>query len=156
VLNVVRFISVFCTALVMAPSLAHLLELPNKIALPVEPYYVVQQIYRGWALLGILIVLAILSTATSAVLQRRAPRAFRLTLAALACLLLAQVLYWSFTEPANRATASWTRVTPDFEALRARWEWSHAASALLNVSAVALLIASLLPGREPGAPVGRT
>lgn len=45
--NVVRFLSLLCATLAMAPSLAHLLELPAKIHLPVADYFVVQQIYRG-------------------------------------------------------------------------------------------------------------
>ena len=37
----------------MAAGMAHLFELPNKIHLSREDYLTVQQIYRGWALLGI-------------------------------------------------------------------------------------------------------
>jgi hypothetical protein len=55
-----RFSSLLFTAL----ALAHLLELPNKIGLARDDYLTVQQIYRGWALLGIVVVAALISTAS--------------------------------------------------------------------------------------------
>ncbi|HEV8657074.1 MAG TPA: hypothetical protein VGS96_00470 [Thermoanaerobaculia bacterium] len=36
--------------------MAHLFELPNKIGLSRDDYPTVQQIYRGWALAGILVL----------------------------------------------------------------------------------------------------
>jgi hypothetical protein len=57
-----RFFSLLFAALALAPALAHLLELPNKIGLSRDNYLVVQQIYRGWALLGIVVLGALLST----------------------------------------------------------------------------------------------
>jgi hypothetical protein len=52
-LNIARFFSLLFVVLVLAPAMAHLLELPNKIGLSREDYLVVQQIYSGgryWAL----------------------------------------------------------------------------------------------------------
>ena len=48
-----RFFNLLFTVFALAPALAHLLELPNKIGLSRDDYLIVQQIYRGWALLGI-------------------------------------------------------------------------------------------------------
>ena len=62
-LNVLRFASVMLTAVAMAAGFAHLLELPNKIGLSREDYLRVQKIYRGWALLGIVVEGALASTA---------------------------------------------------------------------------------------------
>ncbi len=61
-LNKVRFISLLFTALALVPAGAHLLELPNKIRLSREDYLTVQQIYRGWALVRIVMVVALFST----------------------------------------------------------------------------------------------
>jgi len=58
----VRTLQVFAvvlTALAFAPSGAHLFELPHKIGLSQQDYFVVQSIYRGWALFGIVICAAI-------------------------------------------------------------------------------------------------
>jgi hypothetical protein len=41
------------TAPALVPVGAHLFELPNKIGLSEEHYFLVQSIYRGWALFGI-------------------------------------------------------------------------------------------------------
>ena len=61
-LTAARFASLLFAALALAPAMAHLLELPNKIDLAREDYRTVQQIYRGWALLGFVVVGALLST----------------------------------------------------------------------------------------------
>lgn len=42
----------FFAALSLAPALAHLFALPNKIGLPRDQYFVVPMIYNGWALLA--------------------------------------------------------------------------------------------------------
>ena len=45
--------------LTAAPGLAHLFELPNKIGLPRDAYFIVQGIYAGWAWFGVVIIAAI-------------------------------------------------------------------------------------------------
>ena len=131
-------------ALVLAPALAHLLELPNKIGLSREEYLVVQQIYRGWQFLGIVIYGALLSTLALAIMVRRQPKEFGLTLAAFLCLLAAHALFWIYTFPANQATLYWTVLPDNWMALRAQWEYSHAAGAVLNLIAFIVLVLSVL------------
>jgi hypothetical protein len=46
--TVAFFVALLTSALVLGPALAHLLELPNKIDLPREEYFIVQKAYRGW------------------------------------------------------------------------------------------------------------
>ncbi len=143
-----RFLSLFLTALALGPALAHLLALPNKILLPREQYLVVQQIYRGWALLGFLVYGAILFIVVVTFLSRRERRAMALAAAAVSCLLAAQVVFWSFTFPVNQSTHNWTVLPDAWEPLRRQWEYSHAAGALLTVAAMVLLILSVLPPLE--------
>jgi hypothetical protein len=142
--NVARALSLLFASLALGPALAHLLELPNKIGLDRDDYLVVQQIYRGWALLGIVVFGALLSTLALVILVRRHARQFAWALGALACLVGTQVLFWTFTYPANRATNNWTTLPATWEALRAQWEYSHAASAALNLAALVALIACVL------------
>lgn len=52
-LRAVQFLAIVLTALALVPAGAHLAELPNKIGLDQEAYFIVQSIYRGWALFGI-------------------------------------------------------------------------------------------------------
>jgi hypothetical protein len=67
-LTTARFFSLLFVALALAPALAHLLELPNKIGLSHDAYLTVQQIYRGWALLGLVVAGAL---SVSALFRRR-------------------------------------------------------------------------------------
>lgn len=147
-LNALRFISLLCTALTLAPALAHVLELPHKIHLSREDYLTVQQIYRGWALLGIVIFSALLSTLTLAIMVRRQRTAFRLTVVAFLCMAGAQVVFWIFTYPANQATDNWTVLPANWLELRTQWEYSHATGAGLNLTALITLILSVLVREE--------
>ncbi len=58
-LTVLKILTLFLTMLTLAPGLAHLFELPNKIGLPRDAYFIVQGIYAGWAWFGVVIVAAI-------------------------------------------------------------------------------------------------
>src|SRR3546814_6028434 len=65
------FIAFVFVAMALGPALAHLFALPNKIGLDEARYFTVQQIYAGWALLGIVVIGALLSTLALAVALRR-------------------------------------------------------------------------------------
>ena len=145
-----RFLSILFVALTMAPSVAHLLELPNKISLPADDYLTVQQIYRGWALLGVVILGAVLSTAAHLIVLRLRRQPWLLAAVGLACLIAGQAVFWAFTFPANQETSNWTMLPNNWTHLRAQWEYSHAAGALLNLSAfVALLFTASRRGDAP-------
>jgi len=77
-----QFIAIILTALALVPEGAHVLSLSVKVDMPEEPYLVVQQIYRGWAWLGIVIIAAILANLASALLARQHPTQLFLSLAA--------------------------------------------------------------------------
>jgi len=138
-IKILQFAAILLTAVAMAAGWAHLLELPNKIVLSREEYLTVQQIYRGWALLGIVVVGALLSAAALAVLLRKEGVSFYLALAAAMCIALSLVVFFSFTYPVNQATQNWTMLPDGWEPLRRRWEYSHAAGALLYFFALASL-----------------
>lgn len=65
-----RLLSVILTAWALSAGLAHLFALPNKINFTREEYPIVQQIYRGCALLGIVVVGALVSTLILTVMVR--------------------------------------------------------------------------------------
>lgn len=143
-LDTARFFSLLFAAVALAPALAHLLELPSKIGLSRDDYLTVQQIYRGWALLGIVVFGALLSTLALTIMVRGRRKAFSLALTAFLCIAGTQVLFWTFTFPANQATSNWTMLPENWMALRTQWEYSHAASAVLNLIALVALILSVL------------
>jgi uncharacterized membrane protein len=143
-LNAVHFLSLAFVAICLGPALAHLLALPNKIALGRDDYFTVQQIYRGWALLGIAVVGALLFTVALAWMARHQPPILYWVLTSLVCLVLAQAVFWIFTFPANTATNNWTVAPENWSSLRVRWEYSHAVGAVLTLSALAALILALM------------
>jgi hypothetical protein len=145
--NILRFISIMLLAVALGGGFAHLFELLNKMPLSRDDYLTVQQIYRGWALLGIPIFGALIATFWLAALERRRRRPFGLTLAAALCILASLVVFFTFTFPANQATANWTFLPGNWEELRRRWEYSHAVGALLYYVALGLLTLSLLVDR---------
>lgn len=75
-LKLFKFLSLLLVVLALAPAMAHLLELPNKMTLSRDEYFIVQQIYRGWALLGVVVIGALLSTLTLAVMVRHDRKVF--------------------------------------------------------------------------------
>jgi hypothetical protein len=141
---VARFLSLLFCALALAPAMAHLFELPNKIGLPRDAYLAVQHLYDGWALLGFVVYGAVFSTLAQAILARRRTRELRLALTAFFCILGTQIVFWTFTFPANKATNYWTMLPDNWIVLRAQWEYSHAASAALNLLALVAVILSVV------------
>jgi hypothetical protein len=150
----VRFLSLLFTSVALSAGLAHLFALPNKIQFSREDYLVAQQIYRGWALLGIAIFGALLFTLILTIAVRHVPKVFELTLTALVCIAASLVVFFLFTYPANEVTRNWTVLPDGWRALRAQWEYSHAAGAGLYLIAMMALIWSLLVGPD-AAPIMR-
>lgn len=140
----IYFLSLLFAALALAPAMAHLLELPNKIKLSRDDYLIVQQIYRGWNLLAIVVIGALLSTLALTITVRHDRKAFILALIAFLCIVGTQIVFWTYTYPANQITNNWTVLPENWTVLRRQWEYSHATSALLNLLAILSLSASVL------------
>ena len=141
-------IALLSTAIALGEALAHLFELPNKIGLSRDDYFVVQGIYRGWDLLASVLLVQLLSIVAVIVLSRHEREARTLGIVALICLIAAQGLFWTFTYPANVATDNWTRIPVNWETLRRSWEYSHAAGAICQLAGmIALIGAAIARGR---------
>jgi hypothetical protein len=134
VLTAVQFLAVVLTALALVPAMAHVMELPNKLPMTREAYLIVQRVYRGWNLSAIVVIGALIATLVLVVSVEGA--AFLPALIGFLAIVATQVVFWVFTYPVNRLTRNWTRVPDDWQALRDRWEISHAVSAALNFIAV--------------------
>lgn len=138
------FAALLTSALVLGPALAHVLELPNKIGLPREEYFIVQKAYRGWNQIAWLLGVQVLALVGAAILARAERRVMMLTVLAVACVLAAQGVFWTFTYPANVVTANWTVVPDDWDGLRRQWEYSHAAGASFQLLGFCLLVGAVL------------
>lgn len=148
VVDVVLFVALLSAALAMGGALAHLFELPNKIGLSREDYFVVQGLYAGWNRLAYLLLVELASILAVIVMFRGQPRVSWPAVVALAGLVAAQAVFWTLTYPANAATSNWTVIPENWETLRRNWEYSHAAGAACQVLAMsALIVAVLARGR---------
>jgi hypothetical protein len=143
-----HFVCLFSTALALAPATAHVMELPNKISLPKAEYQVAQQLYRGWALVGVIVVIALVSNLTLALSLRTQKEPFVAALIARLCIVGTQAIFWLVTFPINRRTKNWTVFPENWDELRKRWEYSHVASAVLNVVAFVAVILAVLWSRN--------
>jgi hypothetical protein len=138
------FIALLATALALGGALAHAFELPNKIGLPREEYFIVQKAYRGWNQLAYVLAVQIGSILSLILLSRRERRIVRLIVGALLCLAAAQAIFWIWTFPANVATRNWTFIPANWATLRAQWEYSHLAGAVFQLLVMSLLIVAVL------------
>jgi len=146
--DVVFFVALIATAVALAGALAHAFELPNKISLPGDEYFIVQKIYRGWNLLGLVLLVEFFSMAALAVSYWRVPPVRRPIIIAILCLFGAQIVFWLFTYLANVATENWTIMPKNWENLRRQWEYSHFVGALFQLSAMSFLIIAALLRRH--------
>jgi hypothetical protein len=146
--DVAFFIALMSTALALGAAAAHVLELPNKIGLPRDQYFVVQAIYAGWNHLAYLLAIQLLSIIAVIVISRHEPPVLWSTVAALLSLIAGQLTFWIYTYPANAMTDNWTVIPQNWEMLRRQWEYSHAAGAAFQTFAMgALILASILRAR---------
>jgi hypothetical protein len=142
-MNTIWVASLLLATLAMMPAAAHVLELPNKIGLSGIEYLTVQRLYRGWAFARLVVAAALATMLVLLFMLRELPTAFALAWVAFLCLAGTQLVFWIFTQPVNRVTGNWTFLPGDWAELRRRWEYSHAASAALNLVALVALIVCL-------------
>jgi hypothetical protein len=131
---IVRFLAVLLTALAVIAPGAHVFELFRKMHLPEDQYYVVQQIYRGWWIVGLLLPAALIANTAMAVMS--ADSTARWLAACAAGLLLVNLIVFAiWTQPVNTVTVDWTVHVSNWEALRRQWEYSHAVNAGVTLAA---------------------
>ncbi|WP_407351237.1 anthrone oxygenase family protein [Luteimonas sp. R10] len=145
----------------MAFALAHAAELPGKLRLDKTAYLATQPIYHpGFTIGGISEPLAILALAALSWLVRDDRIDLLLVLASLVLVSCMQVVYWLAVHPVNKfwladralppvsagffglgkaPSGSGAGVDKAWRGLRDRWEYAHAARAVLAFVAFVLL-----------------
>lgn len=150
VLRTVRFITLLLTALLMGTTLCHTMELPAKMLYNAELWATVNKsLYWVFAPpVGAIIEMgAILSTIVLTFLVRKHRPAFRLTLIATLCLVVAFFVIWiGFIAPMNAQIEQWTvgSLPADWTQVRNQWEYSHATRFLLHLIGFSALLLSVL------------
>ncbi len=107
--------------------------------LPKAEYFVVQKIYIGWWIAGLLLPISLLANLALAYVENNV-----LALMAAIFLLANLVIFYVFTYPVNVTTQNWTLMPDNWEALRGQWEVSHAVNAAVTLLAFCLSIAAAL------------
>lgn len=148
-------VNLFFAVLATWAPLAHVLELPNKLALDGALWLSIQQnLYRGWGpLVGAPAEIGALASTLGVLYARRADATTR-RLSALAVLAYALMMaaFFAFNAPVNAAVNGWTAGTlpGNWAQYRWRWETGHALAALLSVVALAALLRARWSERARG------
>lgn len=139
-----RWVCIGCTAVPLALTLAHVAELPNKMALDGQLWLAIQQhLYRGWGPFAAPFELTAIVAAWALLLwQRRLREALGATAIAAVCLSAMLLVFFTFNAPVNAALSGWTAATlpADWRFYRLRWEVGHALACVLGLTAFAVLL----------------
>ena len=144
VLRTVQFLAVIFTALTVI--CAHLLALPDQISVLHDTYYVV---YHGWWLqLGVVLIGALIADATLAVLERNRRIAFWFAVVGFVAVAATLAICFLWIYPTNELTANWTTLPDAQDPPRWRWEYVHAANAILAFIGLCAVTCSVVSYRE--------
>ncbi|RWL99924.1 MAG: DUF1772 domain-containing protein [Mesorhizobium sp.] len=157
-------LTVILVASAMAMALAHALELPGKLRLGRQEYFVIQRIYYpGFTIGGGLAEVGGIVAAFALMLTSSGIVRFWLIAGALVALLIMQLVFWFMTQPINKhwlqeveltspakrffATGGKDETplspTQEWTALRNRWELSHVVRAGLAMLSLILLTTAI-------------
>jgi hypothetical protein len=146
--RILQFIAIILTALALVPGGAHLLKLTYKINLDHDNYITVQQIYREWALLGIILILSVFANGLVAFKIRSHTAAMACATIAALLMCVGLVIFFAWTFRVNQATSNWSVTPENWQSLRAKWEYSHAVNAHVTFLALcSATVASLIWSR---------
>lgn len=147
-MRIIQFLALVLAALALAPFIAHLAALPNKIDLGETDYFISQNIYNGWALFGIVTIGSPLCTLALTIAVRAQRTPLLLSGFSLLCQLATLAIFFAFTFPANVATSNWTTVPADWQQLRWQWEISHATNAVIFFVGFCALVIAVITTRD--------
>jgi energy-coupling factor transporter transmembrane protein EcfT len=131
-------------------SMTHLLELPQRMQFDQQLWVrvtVLENVYRLFGSVGAAFEISAIVTAIVLVfLVRKRGSTFYWTLGGALLLVLAFVSWIMFVAPMNAEFAKWltTPIPSNWMQYRDRWEYAHAANALIKIIGLSLLIISVL------------
>jgi hypothetical protein len=147
---ILRFATLMVTALAMTTTVAHLLEMPARLSWEAPLWIettVTGAVFRLFGTVGAVCEIAamVCTVWLAFALRRERDEVWPCTFAALG-ILAAHAVFWLWTAPVNAEMSTWTpdAFPQDWASWRLQWEVSHAARAVLEVSALALLVGSMV------------
>ncbi len=145
-----RFITLMLASFSLSLSMAHLLELPQRMKFDQQLWVkitVFENVYRLFGSVGAAFeVTAILTAMVLAFLVRRRGSTFYWTLGGVIFLVLAFVSWIVFVAPMNAEFAKWLTnpIPADWTRYRNQWEYAHAVNAFIKIIALSLIAISVL------------
>jgi hypothetical protein len=144
----VTFLAILFMALALVPAGAHFFALPNKMQMDQGAYFTAQQIYAGWALFGIALFGALALNLVLAILLRGDRPALYFAAIGFLAMLAILAIFFTWTFPANQATANWMEAPENWQQLRAQWEYSHATNAIITFIGFCSVTLAALTARD--------
>jgi hypothetical protein len=154
-LRISRFLAIYLTALTLALTFSHLLEMPSKMQYGPALYMAVQRtLYSHFAAVGAPAEIgAVFFLVVLCIALRQRGAIFYLVLLATICVAGGLALWFALVFPANSRTAQWSGLPlpANWTVVRQRWEYGHAASAVLDLIGFGVLVLSTVldTGEEP-------
>jgi len=145
-----RFITLMLASFSLSLSMAHLLELPQRMEFDQQLWVrvtVFENVYKLFGSVGAVFeVTAILTPIVLAFLVRKHGSTFYWTLGGAILLVLAFVSWIMFVLPMNAEFAQWgtNPVPADWTRYRDQWEYAHAVNALIKIVGLSLVVISVL------------
>jgi len=145
-----RFITLMLASFSLSLSMAHLLELPQRMQFDQQLWVrvtVVENVYKLFGSVGAVFeVTAILTAIVLAFLVRKHGSTFYWTLGGAILLVLAFVSWIMFVLPMNAEFAQWgtNPIPADWTRYRDQWEYAHAVNALIKIIGLSLLVISVI------------
>jgi hypothetical protein len=136
-MRTLRIVSIVLAILSLAMPLAHLLELPNKLALDGPLWLAVQQnLYRGWGpFWGGPIEFLALMTSTVLLILSRDGRTRRLMIVASLAYAGMIASFFFLNRPVNESVMRWAprNLPQNWASYRTQWELGHSVAFLLSM-----------------------
>jgi hypothetical protein len=146
-----RFITLMLAAFSLSLSMAHLLELPQRMQFDQQLWVrvtVVENVYKLFGTVGAAFeITAVLTAIVLAFLVRKnRGSTFYWTLSGAILLVLALVSWIVFVAPMNAEFAKWLTnpIPADWTRYRDRWEYAHAVNAVIKIMGLSSLAISVL------------
>lgn len=143
----ISFLTVVVLGLALIPSGSRLMELPGRLDLPRDEYFLIQSLDQGSFMFGLALILGLAGTTLLTWRLRDQRLGFGLGLFAAAHMAAALLVFLIWILPANHVTEDWTSVPADWQSLRLGWEYAHIATAILTFGA--FCATALLPVLVP-------
>lgn len=144
ILRLLQLLAVVLMGVQLGVSYAHFMQMPGKLALPLDCYIFVQnQVISYRVKLAFIEIPSIISATAAMILIRSHRKAFWLTFTGATCMVLMWVIWAVFIQPINHQIDSWTPTTAPTNWTDIRYQWHFYHLIRLFIAAVGMIALTL-------------